>query len=77
VPYTTCTGVCEGIEDYFKIELAIDIIHVMNIIIRFMTSREKDVPNCNGFKTIAIAELKNPNNYLDIITTLPTLVTGY
>jgi len=53
VPYNTATGVCEGIENFYTIELFVDIIHVLNILVLFITAVPGDTKLKIQFKEIA------------------------
>ena len=67
----------KGVEKNYILELTVDIIHVVNMFLLFITAVKTDTKLKTNFSEIAFYNLKNFMFYIDIVATFPTLLTLY
>lgn len=76
IPYTMTTDVEEVLTVTHTVEVAIDFLWILHILITFTTAFYRDTEIVTDYKEIAPKYIKE-NFVIDLITTLPTLITWY
>lgn len=76
VPYTVCTNAVEVLQMTKDIELVVDILWLFNIYFSFVTTYYSEIEEIKLWRKIAHKYFFDCF-FIDLITTVPTLVTYY